>query len=196
VLLATVTTEWIGAITGTAALLGAVITIVNVRLNAQRAHTFEWIKQLDGAEFRSLQTEVGSFFSCREGPQDIAPEEWANLELETRQEKQWAEWERLLQSARPEDRTKLLGILAFANRLESLAGMYNHNLVDRDVVHTHAKALIDAFWVAAEWWIDRARDTPDSNRYQDLIKMRADLEQATNPRWHYPRNGRIKRRFV
>jgi hypothetical protein len=157
VLLATVTTEWIGAITGAAALIGALITIVNGRLNAQRAHTFEWIRQLDGAEFRSLQTEAGLFFSCRQGPKGIAPEEWANLDLATRQEQQWIEWERLLQSSQLEDRKKLLAVLAFANRLEGLAGMYNHNLVDRDVIHTHARALIDAFWVAAEWWIDRAR---------------------------------------
>ncbi len=87
-------------------------------------------------------------------------------------------------------------ILAFPNQLADLAGMYNHNLLDRKIVKTHAWALIDDFWCRADWWIGEVRRNPNSNTHQDLAKMWLDLSHRKRPRWHPPRDGRIKRNFL
>jgi hypothetical protein len=194
---ATVATDWITAGAAVAALLGAAGTILQSRRIARRTQTYSYIARLTTPEFYKVLVDSTHFLACREVPPGWTPEAWANLDARSKQEEQWKRWEALGRSNLKIDREKFMSIVALPNQLEDVAGMYNHNLLDRAIVKTHVEAFAESFWRSANWWVEamRQRD-PMRNTYQDLALMLHDLRRRKRPRWHYPRNGRIKRDFI
>lgn len=195
-LYATATTEWIGAVAALAALCGAAATILQARRVARRNLTYQYVSHFTTPEFRTLMADSTGFLACREAPPGIPSEEWSGFDTTERERRQWARWEQLKSSPLRTDRERVLTILALPNQLEDLAGMYNHDLLDRAVVKTHLEALVDTFWTRSSWWIEQVRRDPNSNVYQDLSKMLPDLRRRKRPRWHRPTDGRIKRDFL
>jgi hypothetical protein len=192
-LYATVVTDWITAGAALTALLGAAATLLQGRRIARRNTTYEYVARFTTPEFRELLVDSAGFLACREAPPGTSPDEWRRLDSRERERRQWARWEQLRSSSLRSDHVKAQTILALPNQLEDLAGMYNHNLLDRAIVKTHAEALLEGFWSKSGWWIEQVRRDPNSNTYQDLAKMLPDLRQRQRPQWHRPTDGRIKR---
>jgi hypothetical protein len=191
-LIATATTEWIGACAAVAAVLGAAVAIFQTRRATRQNNTYKYVDHFETPETRDLMAKSTAFFSCRERPPGISPAAWRALDSAERERRQWTRWEQLLRSERTADRRKVLELLAFPNQLESVAGMYNHHLLDRKVVKTHLAPMMETFWTRSAWWFDHVRSDPNTNTYQDLSKMLPDIRRRRRPRWHRPRDGRIK----
>jgi hypothetical protein len=196
ILFASAATEWITAGAAVAAVLGAALTIHQARRAARQANTYKYVDFFETPEVRALMAEATAFFACREAPPGISRQAWQALDVAERQRRQWTRWEQLLNSQSQFDRKKVLNLLAFPNHLESVAGMYNHHLLDRKVVKTHLAPMMDAFWTRAAWWFDQVRGDPKTNTYQDLAKMLPDIRRRKRPRWHRPHDGRIKGGFL
>jgi hypothetical protein len=133
------------------------------------------------------------FLSCREPPDGVDEARWASMDKDAREKRQLEEWLRLRASGAAADREKVLAITALPNLLEDIAGMYNRNLLDRAVVKTGVEAVVESVWgEKSSWWFLHFRSDPGSNTYQDLVKMVDDLKLRKRPRWHRPRDGRIR----
>ncbi|HET8672455.1 MAG TPA: hypothetical protein VFL87_02380 [Thermoleophilaceae bacterium] len=143
--------------------------------------------------FSDILIESMSFLACREPPPGIEAAEWAGMDPEAREERQWKYFLELQRSTTLEQRKKFFNIGALPNALEDLAGLYNQNLLYRPIMKTHASVLVEGFWANAEWWVKRVtRASHDPNTYVELKKMLPDLRQQPRPRWHYPEDGPIK----
>jgi hypothetical protein len=194
------TAQWItavaaivGVVIALVGVLVAIFTILNARRISRRTAALSYVAGLGTAEFRALEAEAGAFFSCKEPPPGIKLKNWQKLDRKTRECRQWARWEELLNSWTMEDRQKVLTILSLPNQLEDIAGAYNLGLIDRSIVKTHIEYLVDDFWDKAGWWLNETRRNPNDNIYQDLAMMRPDLAKRKRPKWHRPKEGHIKR---
>lgn len=187
--------QWITACAAVAGLVVALGTILHARRVSRRNAAYQYVAFLETADFRALEQEAGAFFKCVEAPPGTPMEDWKKLDRPERERRQWAWWKKLVDSWEEDDRTKARTILALPNQLEDIAGAYNLGLIDRRVVKTHIEYLIEEFWREAAWWLTEMRRDPTVNAYQDLAMMYPHLRKQKRPRWHRPREGRIKPTF-
>ena len=186
---------WITAGAALAGFIVALCTILVARRNARRTLAYSYVAELGTPEFRALDADAGAFFACKKPPPGVTLAAWQQLDRPERERQQWAYWEQLWNSWDPKDIERVLTLLALPNQFEDIAGAYNMGLIDRTVVKTHIEVMVEDFWLKAGWWLDEMRRDPTDNSFQDLAKMLTHLNKRKRPRWHRPKDGRIKRVF-
>jgi hypothetical protein len=184
------TADWITAIatlvTGAAAiaaLLGAVVTIVENRRDARRRAIFEYLHRIEELELSPAFGTMSAFMRGGIRPPRIKQRAWAAMAPATRIEmtKRW--WHELLASSAQEDRELLARICAYPNTLEGLAAMYNAGLLDRRIVKSHVESQAKGYLAVADWWITMLRASSSAN-FKDTQVMIKDLEKRKKPRWY------------
>ena len=191
------TATWVTAVaTGVAAFAAilafavAVLTIVDNRRTTKERITYESVERLEDLELISHQAVMSSFLRGGFQPPSVPDASWANMTEPERIAVGPAMWQHLSSSSSVEDRKTVLQILAFPNMLETLAGMYNHGLLDYGVVKTRVENQAISFWTRAEWWIEAVREHDGERIFKDLEVMMEDLATRERPQ-PYNRETRL-----
>jgi hypothetical protein len=182
--------EWIAAIATAVAAVVAVVavlfgyraargTIEEGRNLARQRVTYESVARLEDPELLESKAVLASFLHGGLRPLPIDDATWEAMAKEKRIA---ATWKHLSESASPGDRRTVFQILAFPNILESIASMYNRELLDRGIVKTAVEWMAADFWKRAASWIDELQ-AADAKTFTDLDAMvhRLAVEERSTP---------------
>jgi hypothetical protein len=150
-------------------------------LTARERLTYEYVGRLEDLALTDHKAVMASFLRGGFRPPGMRDADWQAAKAEGPVAAGLAAWEYLSSSESVEDRRAVLQIVAFPNMLETIAGMYNHGLLDYGIVKTRIENQATTFWKQAEWWIEALQRQYDDETLKDLRVMIDDLPKQVKP---------------
>jgi hypothetical protein len=175
------TASWITAIAALLAVIGGAATLFDNRRTARRRVTFESVERLEETSLIEQQAVMSSFLRGGLQPPNISDADWATMDQAARLAAAPSMWEHLSESSSLDDRKTKLQILAYPNRLEGIAAMYNGGLLEPKIVKTQVEAEAQNFWDVAEWWLTEVR-AADNKTFKEIEVMLERLAKQKRPK--------------
>ncbi|HUB36580.1 MAG TPA: hypothetical protein VL972_07125 [Solirubrobacteraceae bacterium] len=168
--LATAVATSVAAVVAILALLGAGVTIRDNRRAGRQRATFESVARLEDPHLLECKSVTSAFLRCGLRPPSIAEAAWREMNDDARRAATATLWEELKGSPWLADRELVQRIQAFPNLLEGVAGMYNDDLLDTEIVEAQVSWIAWNFWQEGEWWIAKVK-SEDGNAFAEIETM-------------------------
>lgn len=144
--------DWSQIVTAAAAVVALAYAGFQIRVTrgiARRELVYNYFEKFSEAEMIKLISDTRNFWQ-------VEPR---------RQGERWREFNQ-------KDREKRGMLVLLPNLLEEVASLYNGNLLDKDVTAKTLGAAAEAYWVEAQWFVERARAQRDNPRvYAEWERM-------------------------
>jgi hypothetical protein len=150
-------------------------------VKARERLTYEYVGRLEDLALTEHKAVMASFLRGGFKPPGMPGSDWKAAESQGPEAAGLAAWRYLRDAKSVDDRKAVLQIVAFPNMLETLAGLYNHGLLDYGIVKTRVENQASTFWKQAKWWIRELEDQYTDETLKDLRVMIDDLPRQQKP---------------